>query len=83
MPAKDSYWLLRIGAGAGVIGAVLAGVGNLLHPITPRDDPSRVAQVIAGSDSWDAHLSRHRHRHHLDAGRPARRSALDPGGPLH
>ena len=32
MPAKDSYWLLRIGAGAGVLGAVLAGVGNLLHP---------------------------------------------------
>ena len=52
MPAKDSYWLLRIGAGAGVLGAVLAGVGNLLHPITPRDDPPGVARVIADSDLW-------------------------------
>jgi hypothetical protein len=52
MPAKDSYWLLRIGSGAGVLGAVLAGVGNLLHPITPRDDPPGVARVIADSDLW-------------------------------
>jgi hypothetical protein len=52
IPAKDNYWLLRIGAGAGVLGAVLAGVGNLLHPITPRDDPPGVARVIADSDYW-------------------------------
>jgi hypothetical protein len=52
MPANDSYWLLRIGAAAGVLGAVLAGVGNLLHPITPRDDPPGVARVIAESDLW-------------------------------
>ena len=45
-------WLLRMGSGAALLGAVLAGVGNLLHPITPRDDPPGVAQVIAGSDSW-------------------------------
>jgi hypothetical protein len=52
MPEKDNHWLLRMGSGAALLGAVLAGVGNLLHPITPRDDPTGVAQVIAGSDSW-------------------------------
>jgi hypothetical protein len=52
MPEKDNHWLLRMGAGAALLGAVLAGGGNLLHPITPRDDPPGVAQVIAGSDSW-------------------------------
>jgi len=52
IPATDSYWLLRMGSGAGVLGAVLAGVGNLLHPITPRDDPPGVARVIADSDLW-------------------------------
>jgi Domain of unknown function (DUF4386) len=52
MPERDNHWLLRMGSGAALLGAVLAGVGNLLHPITPRDDPPGVAQVIAGSDSW-------------------------------
>jgi uncharacterized protein DUF4386 len=52
MPANDNHWLLRIGSGVGVLGAVLAGVGNLLHPITPRDDPPGVARVIAESDLW-------------------------------
>jgi hypothetical protein len=52
MPAKDNYWLLRMGSGAAVLGAVAAGAGNLLHPITPRDDPPRVAQIIAESDYW-------------------------------
>ena len=52
MPEKDNRWLLRMGSGAALLGAVLAGVGNLLHPITPRDDPPGVAEVIAGSDSW-------------------------------
>jgi hypothetical protein len=52
MPTKDNYWLLRIGSGAAVLGAVCAGVGNLLHPITPRDDPPGVARVIADSDLW-------------------------------
>jgi hypothetical protein len=50
MPTKDNYWLLWIGSGAAVLGAVFAGVGNLLHPITPRDDPPGVARVIAQSD---------------------------------
>jgi hypothetical protein len=52
MLAKDNHSLLRLGSGAAILGSVLAGVGNLLHPITPRDDPSGVAQVIAESDSW-------------------------------
>ena len=54
MPEKDNHWLLRMGSGAAVLGAVLAGVGNLVHPITPRDDPPGVARVIAGSDSIPA-----------------------------
>jgi hypothetical protein len=52
MPEKDNHWLLRMGSGGALLGAVLAGVGNLLHPITPRDDPPGVARIIAGSDSW-------------------------------
>ncbi len=48
----QSFWLLRIGAVAAVLGAVLAGVGNLLHPVTPRDDQVGVARVIASSGSW-------------------------------
>jgi hypothetical protein len=31
LPTKDNYWLLRIGSGAAVLGALFAGVGNLLH----------------------------------------------------
>ena len=50
--AGQSSWLMRIGAVAAVLGAVLAGVGNLLHPITPRDDQVGVAQVIASSERW-------------------------------
>jgi len=52
MSGKDNHWLLRMGSGAAVLGAVCAGVGNLLHPITPRDDPPGVARVIADSDLW-------------------------------
>jgi hypothetical protein len=52
MPVSDQHFLLRIGSGAAILGAVAAGVGNLLHPITPRDDPSGVARVIADSDLW-------------------------------
>jgi hypothetical protein len=29
-----------------------AAVGNILHPVTPRDDPVGVARVIAESDAW-------------------------------
>jgi hypothetical protein len=30
-----------------ILGSLFAAVGNLLHPITPRDDPEGVTQVIA------------------------------------
>jgi len=45
-------WMLRIGGAAAILGSLLAAVGNLLHPVTPRADPVGVAQVIAQSESW-------------------------------
>lgn len=48
----ERMWLLRIGAVGAIAGALLAGIGNLLHPVTPRDDELGTAQVIAGSDAW-------------------------------
>jgi hypothetical protein len=50
--ASETYWLLRIGSVAAIAGALFAGVGNILHPVTPRDDPEGVARVIADSDVW-------------------------------
>src|SRR6266498_5887582 len=44
---------VRIGASA-IVGAVLGMVGNLLHPVTPIDDPEGVARVIANSEIWVA-----------------------------
>ena len=44
-------WIFRLGGGAAILGALLAAVGNLLHPITPRHDPVGVAQAIAQSES--------------------------------
>jgi hypothetical protein len=52
MSASDDHWLLRVGSGAAILGAVSSGVGDLLHPITPRADPSGVARVIADSEVW-------------------------------
>lgn len=45
-------WLFRMGGISAIVGAILAGVGNLLHPVTPENDPVGVAQVIAASDMW-------------------------------
>ena len=45
-------WMLRIGARAGIVGALLAMVGNLFHPATPTGDPEGVARTIADSDIW-------------------------------
>lgn len=48
----------RIGAVAGIAGALLAMVGNLLHPATPSGDPEGVARAIAESEIWVAdHLA--------------------------
>lgn len=38
--------------GVAIVGALGAAVGNLLHPVTPHDDPVDVARVIAESDAW-------------------------------
>lgn len=50
--AGATYWSMRLGAVAAVTGAVCAGAGNLLHPITPRDDQLGVAEVISQSERW-------------------------------
>jgi hypothetical protein len=49
---SEGYWLIRIGAWGAIGGALLAGIGNVLHPVTPRDDDLGVAHVIAHSDAW-------------------------------
>jgi Domain of unknown function (DUF4386) len=49
---ETRYWLFRIGSLCAIAGSVAAAVGNVLHPVTPRDDPVGVAQVIAESDEW-------------------------------
>jgi hypothetical protein len=55
---SSSLWVRRIGAVAGIVGALLAMVGNLIHPATPTDDPQGVAQTIADSRLWVAdHLA--------------------------
>jgi hypothetical protein len=55
MPTKTKHEegsILRIGSVAGIVGALLAIVGNLLHPATPIGDPQGVAQTIARSEIW-------------------------------
>lgn len=49
---NPEWWIFKLGGGAAILGSLFAGVGNLLHPITPRDDPEGVAQVIAQSEQW-------------------------------
>jgi Domain of unknown function (DUF4386) len=54
----SSTWVRRIGSVAGIVGALLAMVGNLVHPATPTDDPQGVARTIADSQLWVAdHLA--------------------------
>lgn len=54
MQADPAYEraLYRIGGGSAVVGALLGMVGNLIHPVTPINDPEGVARVIATSDIW-------------------------------
>lgn len=47
-----TWWLIKLGGMAAILGSLFAGTGNLLHPVTPRDDPEGVAQVIAQSENW-------------------------------
>ncbi len=35
---------VRIGGASAIVGAVLGMVGNLLHPVTPIDDPEGVRE---------------------------------------
>ena len=46
-PRHEEGSIFRIGSEAGIIGALLAMVGNLLHPATPIGDPQGVARTIA------------------------------------
>jgi hypothetical protein len=48
----ERQWVFRIGGWSAVAGSVLAGLGNLVHPVTPMNDPVGVARVIADSDGW-------------------------------
>ena len=55
---QAEVWTIRIGAWAGIVGSLVAMVGNLLHPATPSGDPEGVARTIAESDIWIAdHLA--------------------------
>jgi hypothetical protein len=42
----------RLGAVAAIVGSLLAGVGNVLHPGTPVANGLGVARVISGSTIW-------------------------------
>lgn len=48
----DNRETVRVGGWCAMGGALASGVGNLLHPVTPRDDPVGVAEVIADSAAW-------------------------------
>jgi hypothetical protein len=49
---REEGHTFRIGAVAGIVGSLLAMVGNLLHPAPPIGDPEGVAQTIAQSEIW-------------------------------
>jgi uncharacterized protein DUF4386 len=50
--ASRDRWVFRLGGGAAIVGAILGGVGNLVHPVTPMHDPAGVARVMADSEIW-------------------------------
>ena len=52
MGTNLSRGVRRAGALAALVGAVASGVGNLVHPVTPRDGEAGVAAAIAGSAHW-------------------------------
>jgi hypothetical protein len=51
-PIPAERWILRIGGGAAIAGALLGLVGNLAHPATPVADPDGLAKAIAESPIW-------------------------------
>ena len=50
--SKCDRWIVRLGSTAGIVGSLLAMVGNLLHPATPIGDPEGVVRTIAESEIW-------------------------------
>src|SRR5262245_52778267 len=57
-PSAEVHYVFRIGGTSAIIGAILGGIGNLVHPVTPENDPVGVARVIADSDIWvSVHLA--------------------------
>jgi hypothetical protein len=50
-PFKE-IWFFRIGAIAAVVGSLLGMIGNLIHPVTPINNPEGVAHTIAHSEAW-------------------------------
>src|SRR5215208_6392868 len=51
-PSLEEWSIFRIGAVAGMVGSLLAMVGNLLHPAAPTGNPEGVARTIAQSANW-------------------------------
>src|SRR5215213_4204568 len=49
---REEGGIFQIGSVAGIVGSLLAMVGNLLHPATPIGDPQGVARTIAQSERW-------------------------------
>jgi hypothetical protein len=49
---REEGGIFRIGSVAGLVGALLAMDGNLLHPATPIGDPEGAARTIAESETW-------------------------------
>jgi hypothetical protein len=52
MSEETRYWTVRVGSIAAILGSLCAAIGNILHPVTPRDDPEGVPRVIADSGGW-------------------------------
>jgi hypothetical protein len=50
--SDEARWVFRLGGASAIIGAILGGVGNLVHPVTPENDPVGVARVVADSNIW-------------------------------
>lgn len=48
----DTRLVFKLGGAAAVGGAILGMVGNLIHPVTPINDPEGVARVMAESGIW-------------------------------
>src|SRR5919106_4683878 len=53
-PESSDRWVYLLGGVAAIVGSLMGMVGNLIHPVTPLDDPEGVARVIAESDAWTA-----------------------------